>query len=59
VSRIVAQLTEVRRITQRNADGVRQTRGGTADLLRQAETLTGLMDSAVAGKRANGRSRPR
>jgi len=58
-AQLVTQLAEVRRITERNADGVRQARGGTADLLKQAETLTGLMDLAVAAKSANGRSRAR
>src|SRR5258705_2752250 len=57
--RLVSQRSENRRITERNADGVRQARGGTADLLKQAETLTGLMDSAVAARSANGRSRAR
>jgi methyl-accepting chemotaxis protein len=58
-ARLLSQLSEIRRITERNADGVRQARGGTADLLKQAETLTGLMDSAVAARSANGRSRAR
>jgi methyl-accepting chemotaxis protein len=59
-TRLVTQLAEVRRITQRNADGVRQTRGGTADLLKQAEMLTGLVDGAGSGARsANGRGRSR
>ena len=39
----VAQLADIRRITERNAEGVKQTRGGTADLLRQAEALAGIM----------------
>ena len=31
--KLVAQLADIRRITQRNADGVEPTRGGTADLI--------------------------
>jgi methyl-accepting chemotaxis protein len=58
-ARLVPQLSEIRRITERNAEGVRRTRGGTADLLKQAETLTGLMDSAIAAKSTNGRGRAR
>ncbi len=40
-ARLATQLADIRRITERNAEGVRQTRGGTADLLKQAEALTG------------------
>jgi len=58
-TRLVAQLAEIRRITERNVDGVRQTRGGTADLLKQAETLTGLVGSATAPRSTNGRGRAR
>jgi hypothetical protein len=52
--RLVNQLAEVRRITQRNVDGVGRTRGGTVDLLRQAQTLTGLVNTSKS-KSANGR----
>jgi methyl-accepting chemotaxis protein len=58
-TRLVSQLAEIRRVTARNADGVRQTRGGTADLLKQAEMLTGLVDSAADPRSANGRGRAR
>jgi methyl-accepting chemotaxis protein len=44
--RVVAQVGEVRRITERNAEGVGKTRGDTTDLLRQAEALTALMAHA-------------
>ena len=49
--RLVSQLSDVRLITQRNAEGVGRTRGDTADLLKQAEALSGLMAQA----RPNGR----
>ena len=59
-SRVAAQLDDIRRITDRNLAGVKQTRGGTEDLLRQAETLTGIMDDAFGSKGgANGRARVR
>jgi methyl-accepting chemotaxis protein len=58
-ARLVSQIADVRRITERNADGVRQTRGGTADLLKQAELLTGLVDSVTGAKGTNGRGRVR
>jgi methyl-accepting chemotaxis protein len=58
-ARLVTQLAEIRRITERNAEGVRQTRGNTADLLKQAETLTGLMDSTLARRSSNGHGRAR
>ena len=38
-------LAELRRITDRNADGVRQTREGTADLVRAAQALTAMVDT--------------
>jgi PAS domain-containing protein len=49
-ARVVAQLGDVRRVTERNLEGVRKTRGGTVDLLKQAETLTGIMDEAISAK---------
>ena len=44
-AKLVAQLADIRRITERNAEGVGRTRGGTADLMKQARALTGLMDT--------------
>ena len=44
-ARLVSQVGDVRRITQRNAEGVGRTRGSTADLLKQAQVLTGLMNT--------------
>ena len=58
-AKLAGQLADIRRITERNADGVRQTRGGTADLLKQAELLTGLVDSVTVSKGTNGRGRAR
>jgi methyl-accepting chemotaxis protein len=60
-TRLVSQLADIRRITERNADAVRQTRGGTADLLKHAEMLTGLVDSATPtpSRSANDRGRAR
>jgi hypothetical protein len=43
---LVGQVGGIRRITQRNAEGVGKTRGSTADLLKQAAVLTGLMAAA-------------
>jgi methyl-accepting chemotaxis protein len=59
-ARVVDQLADVRRITDRNAQGVKQTRGGTAELLKQAETLTSIMGEAVASRTSpNGQRRGR
>ena len=52
-AQLVSQIADIRRITERNAEGVRQTRGGTAALLKQAETLSGIMDDAFS-KATNG-----
>jgi methyl-accepting chemotaxis protein len=49
--KLVAQLGDVRRITERNAEGVGRTRGDTADLLKQAEALSGLMSQSGANGR--------
>jgi methyl-accepting chemotaxis protein len=58
--RVVAQLDEIRRIADRNAVGVKQTRGSTADLLRQAEALTGIVgEAATSPAGGNSRSRAR
>jgi methyl-accepting chemotaxis protein len=54
-AKVTAQLADIRRITQRNAEGVSKTRGGTAELIEQARTLSGLM-SPPARKTANGRN---
>jgi methyl-accepting chemotaxis protein len=57
-ARLLGQLREVRVITDRNARDVRETRGGTAELLRQATELSGLVTSArTAGKPARAAAR--
>jgi methyl-accepting chemotaxis protein len=56
-ARLLGQLEEIRKITDRNTTGVRQTRGGTAALLRQAETLTGIVTGAFESRGGNGRGR--
>ena len=52
-TRLVGQVADIRRITQRNAEGVGKTRGSTVDLLKQAQELTGMMANGKA--RSNGR----
>jgi len=53
-SRVLAQMKEVRNVTERNARAARDTQGGTADLLRHAEALTGALASHRNG--SNGRA---
>ena len=36
-------IAEIRRIAERNAGGVKETRDGTADLLRNAQSLTTIV----------------
>ena len=45
---------EIRQITDRNAAGVKQTRGGTDDLRRRAQALAALVDQP-APRKTNGR----
>ena len=40
---LLAQLQEIRRITDQNVRSARDTRGGTAELARQASTLAGSL----------------
>jgi len=47
------QLADIRRVTEQNVERVTRTRGGTAELLAQAETLAGLFNPGAG----NGRSR--
>jgi len=54
---LLTGLAEIRKVTDRNARGVQQTRQNTADLLRHAEALNEIVDPRPAGSRgANGRS---
>ena len=50
------QLAELRRVTDRNASGVKQSRTTTADLLRYAEALTAVVDDLQKPNGSNGRS---
>ena len=40
----VEGIAELRRVTERNVAGVRQTRSSSGDLLRYAEALTAVVD---------------
>jgi hypothetical protein len=57
-ARLLGQLRDVRVITDRNARDVRETRGGTAELLRHATELSGLVTSGGGGARPARAARP-
>ena len=59
VKQVVSRLGEVKRITERNVQGVSRTRSGTADLLRHAQTLAGMVKDVAAVSAPNGRKRAR
>ena len=52
--RVLTQLKDVRTVTERNARAAKDTQGGTGDLLRHAEALTGALASHRNG--SNGRA---
>ena len=53
---LLASIAEIRQITDRNAAGVKQTRGGTDDLRRRAQALAALVErSATSPRKTNGR----
>jgi hypothetical protein len=57
---VLEQLRDIRKITDRNARDVHETRGNTADLIRHAQDLVGLAGGGpnrTNGKRSgvNGR----
>jgi methyl-accepting chemotaxis protein len=52
-----ARVNEARRITDRNAAGVKDTQGSTDELLAQARTLTELMAPGKRGGADNGARR--
>jgi len=54
-ARMLEQLRDIRIITERNARGVKETRGGTDALLRHAEALVGGLETRRGGRGANGR----
>ena len=54
---LLASVTEIRQITDRNSAGVKQTRGGTDDLRRRAQALAALVEQPAARTRkTNGRA---
>ena len=55
---LVRSVGEVRQITDRNASGVKETRGGTEDLLRRAKALTALVQQPGHAPRNGRGSRP-
>jgi methyl-accepting chemotaxis protein len=55
-SALLTSIGEIRRITDRNASGVKQTRGGTDDLMRRTQALLNLMERPSNGRHSNGRS---
>ncbi len=52
---LVGSIGEIRQITDRNAAGVKQTRGGTDDLRRRAQALAALVDRPASPRKTNGR----
>src|SRR4029453_11814062 len=54
---VLDQLHDIRKITDRNARDVNETRGNTAELLKHAADLAGLIGRSASGARngANGR----
>ena len=54
---LLASVSEIRQITDRNSAGVKQTRGGTDDLRRRAQALAALVEQPAAPTRkTNGRA---
>ena len=56
-ARVLSQLKDVRTVTERNARAAKDTQGGTGDLLRHAEALTGALASHRNGSNGAGMSR--
>jgi hypothetical protein len=56
-ARLSSLLADIRRVTERNAEGVTQTRGGTVALLNQAKALVDVMGSSAGRRLPNGRTR--
>jgi methyl-accepting chemotaxis protein len=54
-SSLLRSVSEIRQITDRNANGVKETRGGTDDLLRRAQALVALVERPGQA-RPNGRA---
>jgi methyl-accepting chemotaxis protein len=53
---LLTSMGEIRRITDRNASGVKQTRGGTDELMRRTKALLNLVQRPSNGRHSNGRS---
>jgi methyl-accepting chemotaxis protein len=54
---LLASISEIRQITDRNSAGVKQTRGGTDDLRRRAQALAALIEQpAGPSRKTNGRA---
>jgi methyl-accepting chemotaxis protein len=53
-TQLLEALKQIRQITDRNARGVKDTRGGTAALRQRAEDLAELLRAAFEGARTNG-----
>jgi methyl-accepting chemotaxis protein len=51
---LLGSVSEIRQITDRNAAGVKQTRGGTDDLRRRAQALAALVEQP-SPRKTNGR----
>ena len=54
-SSLLRSVSDIRQITDRNASGVKETRGGTDELLRRAQALTRIVQQPVH-TRPNGRA---
>jgi methyl-accepting chemotaxis protein len=54
--KLLEDLGEVRRVTDRNASSVQQTRASTADLLRQAEALNAIVERSPKSDGRPGRT---
>jgi len=51
---LLVSVGEIRQITDRNAAGVKQTRGGTDDLRRRAQALAALVERPAQARKPNG-----
>jgi methyl-accepting chemotaxis protein len=54
---LLGRMSEIRRITDRNASGAKDTLGSTDELLAQARTLTALMQPVTRRATGNGARR--
>ena len=54
--KLVISLGEAREITERTARGVKQTKGGSAELLKRAQDLAGMFERTAGVPHTNGRA---